>query len=282
MSDNDHAVLNEPVIDLHSVSFGENIRITLQDLIQGTAKWRLNWNLGLLDIKLRYRGSILGPFWITITTAVMVSTMGFLYAYLFNTNIKEYLPFISISIVLWGYVSSVFIEGCSIFTSSESLILSMHMPFSIYAWRMIIRNFLILVHNLLVIIVVFTIFHVVPYTIYLIIPAVLLWTINSLALSLLLGTLGTRFRDIPQIIASLVQVLFFITPIIWKPSLLTVNQDILFFNPLYPLFEIIRAPILGGTISSSIWLAAIGYSVFLWIAALLIFSKTRTRISYWM
>lgn len=54
----------------------------------GPARHHTGW----LDIKLRYRGSILGPFWLTASTAVMVAAMGVLYAYLMNMDVHKYLP----------------------------------------------------------------------------------------------------------------------------------------------------------------------------------------------
>ena len=71
----------------------------------GHAPARLAWTLGWLDIKLRYRGSMLGPFWLTLSTGIMVGSLGVLYSTLFHMNMHEYLPFLSLSLVLWGFLS---------------------------------------------------------------------------------------------------------------------------------------------------------------------------------
>ncbi|CAI3927176.1 ABC-type polysaccharide/teichoic acid/polyol phosphate export permease (TagG) (PDB:6JBH) [Commensalibacter communis] len=282
MSDHDPTIVKEPVIDLRSVSLSQNVKLALTDLFQGLIQWRLGWKLALLDIKLRYRGSILGPFWITIIMGAKISTIGILYAYLLHLDLQHYFTYVAISVVLWTYVNGMVNDSCLIFTSSSQLILSQRLSYSIYVWRNVFCNILILLHNLLVIIVVFTIFRIVPYTLYFLLPAAILWLVNSLALGIIFGILGTRFKDIPPIVAGVMQSLFFITPIIWKVSSLHFNSNYVLLNPLYPLFEIVRSPILGEHVSASIWIAAIGYSLFLWIAALFIFSKTRFRIPYWM
>lgn len=282
MSDALPSQVKEPVIELRPESFGRNIVLALKDIFNGFKLWRLGWNLGWLDIKLRYRGSILGPFWITASTAVMIAAMGVLYAFLFHTNLREYLPFLTLSLVLWGYLNGILSDGCNSFTQAENLILSIRLPYSVYIWRIVVRNFLILLHNLLVVIVVFLIFRIVPQQIYLLIPVTFIWFLNSIALCILLGSLGTRFRDIPPVINSLTQIFFFITPIIWKPTLIFANRQYMLLNPFYPLLEIFRGPILGETLRPSIWIFALGYSLLLWLIALLIFSKTRFRIAYWM
>lgn len=272
----------EPVVDLGPVKFSQNIKLALMDLFHGMTRWRLSWQLGWFDIKLRYRGSILGPFWITIIMGCKITTISFLYAYLLHINIHEYLPYVSLSIVLWMFIHGIVMDSCFMFSNSTKLILSYRLPFSIYAWRTITSNLLILLHNLLVILIVFGILRIIPYTLYLLIPSGFLWILDSLAICLLVGILGTRFKDAPPIITSIMQSLFFITPIIWKTKLIHFNSNYILLNPLYPLFEIVRAPILGEAVAPSIWIAALIYSFLLWVAALFIFSKTRFRIPYWM
>jgi lipopolysaccharide transport system permease protein len=51
------------------------------------------------DVKLRYRGSILGPFWQPLTTGVMIGGMGFIYSKLFHTDLHDYLPMLSVGLI---------------------------------------------------------------------------------------------------------------------------------------------------------------------------------------
>src|SRR4051812_20162269 len=72
-------------------------RLAIDDVRAGLKLWRLAWSLGWLDIRLRYRGSMLGPFWLTISTGVMVGSLGFLYAALWHISVRDYLPFLALS-----------------------------------------------------------------------------------------------------------------------------------------------------------------------------------------
>ncbi|WP_246396199.1 ABC transporter permease [Gluconacetobacter tumulisoli] len=282
MADIDGTMPAEPVLDLTPETGLRHLWRALADVAGGCRMWRLGCTLGWLDIKLRYRGSILGPLWLTLSTAVMVAAIGSVYGALFHMDLHHYLPFLSISLVLWGYVSGIAGDGCQVFTRAASLIQAARLPFTVHAIRSVVRNTLILLHNLAVIIVVFAIFRLMPAHLLAEIPVLALWAVDSLALSLALGVLGTRFRDIPPIVASVVQIAFFVTPIMWEPGLILAGRQYMLLNPFYPLFEILRGPVMGEVPRLSVWIAAGGYSILLWVITLLLFSRLRSRLAYWV
>ena len=221
-------------------------RFAIGDMLGGLRLWRLAWSLGWLDIRLRYRGSMLGPFWLTISTGVMVGSLGFLYSELFHMSLRDYLPFLALSQVLWGFLSTLVSDSCGVFTESEPVIRSIRMPMFLFAMRILIRNVLVLGHNVCIIVVVFAIFQVWPGVPGLLaIPALPLWIIDALALSLLLGGICARFRDIMPIVNSVMMIAFFLSPVIWKPEQLGPRAVWLPFNPFYDMLEIVRAPLLG-------------------------------------
>jgi len=274
---------DEPVLALSRETFAGRFRHAGRDLQRTVRLWRLCLALGWLDVKLRYRGSVLGPFWLTASTAVMVASMGAIYAFLFHMNLRDYLPFLSLSLVLWGFISGLVGEAPQCFTQAEGMIRSMRMPFGVHAARLVIRNLLVLAHNVLVIMVVFALFRLWPGLALLqILPGLLLWVVDGIAACILLGTVGARFRDIGPIIASVMQIVFFVTPIIWKPELIKHGGRWLPLNPFYDLLEIIRQPLLGAPPGASVEWAALGFSAVLCIATALLFSRMRSRLAYWI
>src|SRR5271154_1518051 len=140
---------------LSGMSSAVRHRFAVDDVREGLRLWRLAWSLGWLDIRLRYRGSMLGPFWLTISTGVMVGSLGFLYSALFHMSLHEYLPFLALSQVLWGFLATLVGESCSAFTESEVVIRSVRMPFFLFSLRILVRNVLVLGHNICVIVVVY-------------------------------------------------------------------------------------------------------------------------------
>jgi lipopolysaccharide transport system permease protein len=266
--------------------WAQRFQLAIADLKGGMRLWRLIWTLGLSDIKLRYRGSALGPFWLTISMGVQVSAMAFLYADLFHTDIRTYLPYLTISIVLWGYMNSLISEGCTCFSGSEPLIKGTRMPFTVHAARAVVRNTIILAHNLVVVVVVFAVMGV-HQSLYSLaaIPAFALWVIDGFAISLLFGAFCARFRDVPQIIASIMQIAFFLTPIMWYAKLLESRpgaNNLIRFNPFYYLLEILRAPLLGTPLTMNMVLKAVIVSAFILGVSAVGFARARGRIAYWV
>jgi lipopolysaccharide transport system permease protein len=259
-------------------------RKALRDMREAAALWRLCGTLAWLDIKLRYRGSVLGPFWLTLSTAVMVGAMGSIYATLFKMNLHEYLPFLVLSLVLWGFVGAVVAEGCTGFTAAETMIRSVRMPYTLYAARIVLRNLLVLAHNLVVIVAVFALLHTWPGAAALLaLPAFVLWLADALAFAMVVGALCARYRDIPPIVGSVMQMAFFVTPVIWKPALAGADRQwVLAYNPFFSLLETVRAPLLGDVPSPSIYVSAIAYSVLLWALTWVLFVRVRGRIAFWV
>jgi ABC-2 type transport system permease protein/lipopolysaccharide transport system permease protein len=87
---------------------------------------------------------------------------------------------------------------------------------------------------------------------------------------------------VPQIVASIVQVLFFLTPIVFPAAALGDNQWIATVNPLYAVIDVMRAPLLGQPIGAHSWTILLGATVFNCVTGFLFFARFRTRIAYWV
>ncbi|NHN87627.1 ABC transporter permease [Acetobacter conturbans] len=273
---------DEPVMDLMPERGFGHISHAVRDIRESLRLFRLGWTLGWLDIKLRYRGSLLGPFWVTISTVILVAAMGMLYATLLHTDLKSYLPFLCFSLVLWAYLGGTVTDGCAAFTNVSGLIHAVRMPFSVHVMRVMVRNFLTFLHSVGVIIVLFAVFRIAPTLNWSLPTGVCLWMVDLYALTLTLGVLGARFRDMPPIAGNILQILFFVTPILWKPDLIYMGRQYMLLDPCYPLIEIVRGPFMGTPVRPSIWLMASIYSVVLWVVSFLLFARMRGRLAYWV
>ena len=268
---------------LANVGAGARQRVAWQDVTDGLAAWRLTVTLGWLDIKLRYRGSVLGPFWLTLSTAIMVLAMGVLYSQLFHMEVKKYLPYLALSLVLWNTLGGLVTDACTCFTSAESSIRSLRMPFTVHATRAVVRNVFVLLHNVAVIVGVFAWFDVWPgVTAFAALPGIVLWVVDALAACLLLGAFCARFRDVAPIVGSIMQIAFFLTPVIWQPELITDNAQYLVLNPFYPLLALVRDPLLGVVPGLGVWVAAAVWSAVLCLLAWTLFARVRGRLAFWV
>ncbi len=266
-----------------AVDLSARQRLALRDLADGSKLWRLAVMLGWLDIKLRYRGSVIGPFWLTLSTAVQIGAMGAVYGTLFHQDLHEYLPFLAVSLVMWSAVTAISGDACTTFVQADATIRSMRMPYFVHVVRVQVRTVLTLLHNLPVLLVVGLIYHAWPgMNVLAAVPALALWLVDGIAACLLLGSFCARFRDVPPIVGSIMQIAFFITPIVWKPEQLGRDGWWLPYNPFYALLQIVRGPMLGHLAGADIWLSAMVFSVVLSTAAWLLFVRVRGRIAFWI
>lgn len=218
----------------------------------------INWTyLAWSDIAARYRRSKIGPFWITLTTAISVGAIGFAYSELFKQPIKIYLPYIAVGITTWQFISSSLIELSSTLLSSRSLLLGTPISPMLLLYRVVLRNLLIMAHSLVVVIPVCMILaNTDPLIMLIVIPCLFLLAINVWAWGGLAAIMSIRLGDIPQLTSALLSLLFLITPVLWNVELIGPSR--LYFadlNPFLHMIEIVRAPMLGRIppLNSLVW-----------------------------
>ena len=257
--------------------------LALLDIIEGAHALHLWRMLGWQDVRQRYRRSKLGPFWLTISMGILVGSLGVLYAVLFKIEVANYLPFVAAGFVVWGLISSLINDSCAAFIGAGIVIKQVELPLSVHVYRVVWRNFIIFAHNAVIFVVVAVLFSIWPgWAGLLVLPGLAILCLNGIWIGLLLGLVSARFRDVPQIVASVVQVAFFLTPIIWKPELLPDRALVLDLNPFFHIVELVRAPLLGHAPGLASWLATLGITLGGWLMTLVMYRRYRWRIAYWV
>ena len=253
------------------------------DLLNGARLYELWIRFAFHDIRQRFRRSVLGPFWLTISMGIMIGAMGLLFSTLFNQNVSQTLPYIAIGFIFWGLLTSCINEGTSMFIASESYIRNVPTPLSVYFYRMMARNVMIWFFNMAIYFAMLIPFQIMPgWSGLLFVPGFILFLINVAWISLAAGVLCTRYRDIPQVIANVIQVLFFLTPIFWSPETLPNRPAFVVSNPFYHLIEIVRAPLLGGVAPLMSWVFCIGMAVAGLGFTCWLYRRAHARIAYWV
>jgi ABC-type polysaccharide/polyol phosphate export permease len=255
------------------------------DLAGGLSKSELWGRLGWLDVKRRYRRTMLGPFWTSISLAVYVVSVGLLGAGLWHQNIHEYLPFLVSGMIVWMLVSTIIGDSCGLLIMGQSLFRCIRFDFSIFAYALVWRNFIVFLHNLVVYVLIAVPLKpdLVGWTVLLAVPGVLLVLINGVWLALLIGMLCLRFRDVQPLVTTALQISMLITPLFWPPESLSGSGRAVFvdFNPIYHLLEVVRAPLLGNVPALTSYLAVVLIAVAGWFLTYFAFERFRSRITYW-
>ncbi|WP_274628442.1 ABC transporter permease [Arvimicrobium flavum] len=255
----------------------------IADIVDGARRHELWSYLAWSDTRQRYERSIIGPLWMTINMGIMVGALGVLYSTIFKQDISTYMPYLAIGIVLWGLISAFITEGCMTFISSGPIIRNIRAPLSIFAFYTVWRNVIVFLHNMLIYVLVAIFFGIWPTldTLY-ILPAAVLYCINAFWVCLLLGLLCARFRDIPLLVTSLMQILFFFTPVIWTADLLPDRAYLVHFNPFYHFLEIGRRPLLAQPAALENWLVVLACTVLGLAVTMVFYARYRSRVAYWI
>lgn len=267
----------------HDASEPRRIDRALADVRGGLQRWRLAWQLAVLDLRNRYRGSVLGPFWMTLSMAVMVAGLGVLYSQLFRLDLATYLPHLAVSLVVWTWIAASLNESCAAFTGAEGIIRQLPMPYTVHVLRCVLRNAITAAHALPIPLVVLWYVDALPGPEGLLaLVGLVIVMLNVAALAYFLGMICARFRDVPQIVSNVVQLAFFVTPVIWKAELLGDDAAWLVLNPFYGLLETVRGPLVEGGGPWPAWGAALVVTAVNVSLAAATFVRFRARIAFWV
>jgi lipopolysaccharide transport system permease protein len=259
------------------------LQLAATDLAAATALWPLWVRLGWHDILYRYRRSLLGPFWFTANTAVTIIALGIVYSQILKMPVAELMPYVCVGLLVWGFISAVLHGAGEVFSGAESYIKQVRLPYLLYVFRFIWSKIIIFAHDFPIFVALMIYFGIWPGAVALLaIPGFLLLSLNGALITVTLGMASARFRDVPRIVTSLAQIAFLVTPILWTPDMLGPRIYLAYGNPFFHLIEIVRRPLLGSLPSSETVWVALFITAFNLIVTLVIFSRYRARIAYWL
>ncbi|MGH4021314.1 MAG: galactan export ABC transporter permease subunit Wzm/RfbD [Pseudonocardiaceae bacterium] len=261
------------------------------DLAAGWHQRRLWGHLGLQDVKQGYRRSVLGPLWVTISMGMTAVALGILYSALFGMELHDFLPYVAVGLIIWQVIAGCVNQGAEVFIKNEGLIKHLPSPISVHVFRLVWHQLLLFAHNIAIYVILIAVFwRPLGVEVLLAVPGLALLVFNGIWFALLIGIFATRFRDIPPLTASIVQLLFFMTPIVWPYEQYANHPDpdiaararLAELNPFMHFVQIMRQPMLGQPVELRHWVIALAISVVGWTLALLVLRNYRARVSYWV
>ncbi len=253
------------------------------DFREALERWPLWMTLGWHDILSRYRRTVLGPIWNTLSTAISIGGLGVVYGVLFKADLRQFLPYLAAGMISWIFVSTMVTDGCQTFLATAPVIKNVRLPLASYGLRVLVRNTLLFAHNLPVFVLVGLLFGIRPTAATaLFVPGLALVLATSLWVTLALGILGARFRDLPPVVTSLVGVAFFVTPVVWDRGMLGEHQIIAAVNPFTHFVALLRDPLVGKAPPGEAWIAALAITAIGWCVTFWLFRRCRSRVVFWL
>ena len=262
-----------------------NFGLARHDLVDAVRHWRLIVLLAWQDVRQRYRRSMLGPLWLTVSVAVQIGSLGLVYGELFHLDLQVYLPHLAVGLTVWALFSTIINDGCLSFIAAESFLKQVALPKTIFPARVVLRGLITFAHDVVILVIVLAIYSPPPALgVLLSLLGIAIFAFNGLWIGLLFGMASARFRDLPPIVSSVVQVAFFLTPVMWLPSALTGRLAFLLeiLNPFASFLAVIRDPLLGQTPPLASWAIVLAITVLGWGLAFAMFARFRSRITYWL
>src|SRR5215471_7935945 len=256
----------------------------IADLLSGLDNWRLSHLMGLGEIRRRYARSRIGQFWLTISTGIMVTSLGLVWSTLWKLPVADLLPFIAISVIVCTVISGTLTEAATVFVSAGPIFQNQGMSFSTAIYALVYRHLVILLHNLPIMAIAILLFSVPAGGMSLVaLPGFGLLVLALIWTSYLVAIACVRFRDLTQVVQNGLMIVFFITPVLWRPDQIPADKHyLLSLNPFAALLAVIREPLLGQLPTVYDWTAAAIFSIGGFVLALPIIGYCHRRIIYWI
>lgn len=256
---------------------------TFEDLRQAAWAWRLWHSLALTDVKQQFQRSRLGFLWVPLLTGIHIAVLTFIFSFINNVDAEEFAVHVGAGYIVWRFMSELMLEGTRLFVRAEPMLRNSIVPRSLFVFRLTQRHVIQLVLNLTLLPIIFLLFWRAPgpevFFLLVSFPIILL---TAPAIGLLTGLAGLRFPDLGQLLAVLIRISFFATPIFWLPERLGPYAYLVWFNPFHHFVQLVRLPLQGelpDLLSVGVVLAI---AITAWCGAILIYRAVRPKLSYWL
>ena len=244
---------------------------------------RMIMYLSWTEIQSRYARSVIGPFWIVLTNVISVVGLGYIWSILFKAEKETFIPSLTMGLIIWQFIASCITEGPTCFLTYGPIIRNYPHPLWIYPAVLVIKNLIVFLHNLVIILAVLLLYpQGFGWETILILPSLLVVTLIMIQVSTLLAFIGARYRDFAPAVVSFMSILFFLSPVIFRPGQLGVKAKMVWLNPLSYMITIVRDPLTGKASEGFVYFATLLF-VFLGTALAQFFIKRySSRALFWI
>jgi ABC-2 type transport system permease protein len=239
--------------------------------------------LVIRDIKVRYKRSVLGVFWTMLAPLLNMIALTLVFSSILKQQIRNYPVFFMTGSILWSYFSQTTSSAASQTQDSNEIAKRIYIPRSVFVASAVGVGLVNLVLSIVPLLLILVVTGFPLYTTWWFLPiSVLLVTLFSAGVGFLLFTLASRFADVREMYLVLVQTWFFLTPIVYHPSIVPAKYRFaLWLNPMYYLIQTFRRPIYDGVLPSAQLLAAsAALSVLVFLTGWIYFARRADEFAF--
>jgi ABC-type polysaccharide/polyol phosphate export permease len=261
-----------------------NLKNSLFLQIQYIYKFYFTWfNPAIHDLKIKYRKTILGPWWNVITNIIFLTILSLLWSKILNLPIRDYIGHVYIGLIIWIYLNEVINSSLSLLTDKYSnYYKNSFIPLLTLNLRNIFLNFIIFLHNLPLIIIFMILNSAEIRDYFLLFIGLVFLFINSFWLSIIVTFFGTRYLDVKALLIGLMTLGTLITPIMWKKEMLGKYSELIYLNPFAHFIDIIRDPVINNSLNIYLILTNFIFSVIGFLIVFILLKFKGHRIVFWI
>ena len=259
------------------------LNAAFSDVIQGWKFgpfWRLlAWN----DLKQRFRRSWLGVGWVMVAFILFLGSKLVIFSFLTKASFPVFAIHLTVGFAAWRFIMGAVVEGANTFIGAENWIKGERLPLSVHAYRAVFRNFMLALGTLLPVMAVVAYYGHSSLAAWLSFPAVVVvYLINAFWIAIVFGALCARLRDISHLTVTSMQIMFFLTPIIWRTEDIGGAAKYVKWNPFTYYLDLIRVPVQTGTWPVESWIVVGCFTGAGLLLALSYFAYARQKIIFWL
>ncbi|WP_157631169.1 ABC transporter permease [Vibrio pacinii] len=237
--------------------------------------------LAWVELKRSYSGTYLGIFWRPLSATIVGLTLGLVYSIILQQPRGDYIPYVITGLVVWSFTSQLIIEGGKLFYANASQIKEVPLSYFSYIYKYLLRNSISLILSFMPVIIVLTYYgQIADSRFFQTIIGIIIVSINGFWISIVLGIATLHLKDLSELTANFMRLVFFITPVLWTPEMAGAKGEIIVYNPLFYYLDVIRSPLIGHEINGNSYAVTSIISIFGIVLAYFVYNKYRDKISF--
>ncbi|WP_430397188.1 ABC transporter permease [Ferrovibrio sp.] len=238
-----------------------------------------------LDIAASFRRTGLGTLWVTVGMVLVVGALGLFFGTVLQQLVPPYavyVPFLATGMIAWSLIAGMLHATANQTWQFMAQLRHTALPLPATVLRLMLRQLLILVQNLVVALIAqWLLLNTVTVQPLELLGGIVLLAANLGWMALAIGLLCARFRDLPQLVAWMLHLAFFLTPILWPAYFLGHYTWLADINPFHHLVELVRLPLLGQAIPLANWGGSVLLLLFGSLFTRLLYTRLSWRLPYW-
>jgi lipopolysaccharide transport system permease protein len=215
------------------------------------------------ELKARYRGTFLGFFWSLLNPLLLLAVYSIVFTFVIPARVPSRVPyplFLFAGLLPWLFTAGALLDSAVILPDNGPLLRKVVCSPEVFPTVVVTSHF---IHHLLALPVLLVATAVVsvskgipfPWTVVLLPLVLAIWVVAVAGVALAVAALAVHFRDLKDLLHNVLQLLFFMTPIVYAPDLVPegVLRRVVMLNPVTPLVTLYRSVAVEGYVPAASW-----------------------------